>query len=482
MNEKETTKELLERIAKLQSEARKSLEKSECNGQSLESRGGSHGKQGVDNPNTRSNKSRNQTPERFRRSVGGSQSQKVGNRIVQLRREERNKLNTQRTRGPSVSNSVSLKKNNKLTQQLIKNGISQNFVFDTPMPRMDYTIEAMGNSINKLRVRGTEYLTTLSVKTTVTGNPLFTQSGDVVYHVPLNPHFFQGLRFVEMVPLYTKHEYRSLVMEYVPIVPSTQNGTLVFFFSHDINENFTLSMSSDERLRRALAHSQAIDANVYNHVRAIFVDDKQIDGYYNNMEGEPRFENQGAFYAVAGTSFSPSMLAPESVDLDLGHILVHYDLILEEPNMQNELGSVQSGSLSIDGALFSAWWAGNTDPNVPFGWIVTALNLAMGVSINQTNLLIVIPEITLLCGTGTATVPLLVDTPNVPVAGVDFLSKGSIWYGRVDYENVQFMQWFDTLSAALSDQPGAHVQISHPNTDVFSVNFRWWLYDTRIFA
>lgn len=419
---------------------------------------------------------------------GGIYRNRSGSRVGQVRKQslrlrERTRggsdLERFRTSRPSLKTGKQIRSKNNLILQKIKNtqtGITNNYSFNAPMPRMETEIQSL-SGIDKVRLRGSEYLTSISVRTTA-ASPVGTAPGDVLYVIPLNPHFLSGTRLLQLARLYTKYKWRHFTVEYIPVVPSTQNGSVIMYFSYDPEEHNFLNIDQDDRLRRALAHLGAVDFNVFSYGKATLVDDKQIGDYYLNLQGDVRFENQGTLYVVAGSSYSPSMLAPTEIDLELGQLIIHYDLELEERALVEDVSSVLQVTTAMGGVINSTLVSTN-DPTVPFGFLVSELNTLLGTTLQLYHVVVIIPSVTFLHGAGVATNSMLVRTDNTQDGGVPFFNKGSVWYLKIDTNSTVNAQIFDNLEGALTEVGPAHVVNAITQTDVISGSFRAWVYDTR---
>lgn len=411
----------------------------------------------------------------------GSRVSEVRQQSSRLRERTRSRLDTERfrTSRPSLKTGKQVRSKNNSILQKIKNsqsGITNNYTFNAPMPRMETEIQSL-SGIDKVRLRGSEYLTSISVRTTA-ASPVGTSPGDVLYTVPLNPHFLSGTRLLQLAKLYTKYKWRHFTVEYIPVVPSTQNGSVIMYFSYDPEEHNFLNIDQDDRLRRALAHLGAVDFNVFSYARATLLDDKQIQDYYLNLQGDVRFENQGTLYVVAGSSYSPSMLAPTEIDLELGQLLIHYDLELEERALVEDVSSVQVG-IGVMSGVIDLTLVATDDIAVPFGFLASKLNTLLSTTLQLYHLIIIIPSVTFLHGAGVATDAMIVRTDNSPDGGIPFFNKGSVWFLKMDTSNTAFVQVFDNLEGALTEVGPAHTVTAIAQTDVISGSFRAWVYDTR---
>jgi hypothetical protein len=391
-----------------------------------------------------------------------------------VRTRERDKPSIKRIRGVNDRNLNIKQTNNKIMNKL-KSGspVNNNYTFNTPMPRMETEVTAL-SGIDKIRMRGTEYLTSISVSTTAL-EPVGTTPGDVLYTLPLNPHFLSGTRLIELTRLYTKYKWRHFTIEYIPVVPSTQNGSVILYFSYDPEENNFLLLDQDDRLRRSLAHTGAIDFNVFSYARCTLVDDKMIDNYFVNLEGDVRLENQGTLYVVAGSSYSPSMLAPTEEVLELGQILIHYELELEERSLVQDLSNVISSSAALSTTL-AAMFVNYDVAEAPLYILDTFWTSLIG-QLEPWQLIIVIPTITLV----SAASAFSVENDNTPDGGVSLFIKGSVWYLRSSSEDFTQLRIFDSLEGAMTETSFFHTTPGsvHAGTDAVQVAFRYWIHDTR---
>lgn len=215
-----------------------------------------------------------------------------------------------------------------------RNTISRNVSYRTPMPRLKPTERKTRNGV---RVVGSEFLTSISVYTSQSGTFEPTQPGYIIAWVPLNPKLITGTRLATYVSLYQHYRYNHITFEYIPAVPSIQDGSIGMAVTYDPIENWSnLATNPDVLMRIFMSHEGSNISNVYSYGRAFLVRQPDTLKEYFVEEGEDaRLEMQGNFVIVAASGFTPYDGAMEQVTL--GNIIMHYDCTMTERDVDDEL-------------------------------------------------------------------------------------------------------------------------------------------------
>jgi hypothetical protein len=375
---------------------------------------------------------------------------------------------------------VNLRKNvlrNKLTMNkyFTDNSISHNTSIETPMPWMKVS-EVPLDGIDGIKVTGTEYVTSIGVRTTGTGATVYTTQGDFIYSQPLHPKFFSGTRLLALARLYQKYKFQKLIFEYVPLVPSTQDGALIMYVQYDVEENISVISDPETKLRETMSHLGAKMFNVYTYGRSHLEDDHQIKMYDFETGNDPRLENQGAFNILAASSFgSPS---GEQVDVVLGQILVHYELDLFERGLTDDPSETVVSPVSFSGTVTNAFT--NIDPVTtgPLVFNKSFISTVLGFNPKISDLIIFKVSQTLLVGAGTPVNKVQGRTQNHGDSSPLFLfEKGSVWYiyPWVDQPD-KYMAISDSLDTAMVREKDFNLNSALTGTNVISCAGTFYVY------
>jgi len=201
--------------------------------------------------------------------------------------------------------------------------INRRMGFETPMPFFKSNTRTKGE--DGMLLTGSEFLTTVQVNSTAHGYP--TRAGDVIGFIPLSPIFIPGTRLYKLSQAFKHYKFKKVTFEYVPIVPSTQNGALLMLCTYDPIENFTLVPDFDSRVRIAMAHKDANMFNVITYGRSSLSQSEDTLKYYETGVGEDeRLECQGVWILMAGSTYSP--FDQTATTITLGQIVMHYEVEL----------------------------------------------------------------------------------------------------------------------------------------------------------
>jgi len=310
------------------------------------------------------------------------------------------------------------------------------------MPWFEFSQEPLPGGIDGLKVTGTEYLTSISVQTT--GNQLvWTQAGQTIYSVPIHPKFFSGTRLLALARLYQKYRYKRITFEYIPTVPSTQDGSIMMYMDYDIENNISVIGDLDTRLREAMSHLGSRMFNVYTYGRTSLEDDNQLDSYYFETGIDPRTENQGVLNVIATSTYAPVNSA-EGAIISLGNIIVHYEIELFERGLNNDPSVTQSGTYEASSAVINQVFAGY-GADSPLRILQTTWSNQTGVILKESQIAIYIPTQSWTMNS----LPINVNTKSGE--NIHLFTKGSVWYlfSMTDFNAYQYIGISDSLSSAM---------------------------------
>lgn len=313
-------------------------------------------------------------------------------------------------------------------------GMNRRVGYDTPMPFIQPIEQSRGS--DRLRLTGSEFITTISVHSSVHGTP--TEPGDIIYNLPISPSFLPGTRIAQLARLYQKYKYMNLTFEYVPIVPSIQDGALLMYVVEDPNENPTLQVDPDVRLRIDMAHKGAHMFNVYTYGRCFLTHDTDAyDWYYIYNTDEPRLNNQGQLFISAASTYTN-----EAEEITLGQIIMHYDIEFEARTMNNAEPGPTFVEIEFTGEEFQLIF-GDTTQGQPY-------NLYGSANLGAFEDIIYIFRITETFTQNSVTL-----TCNTELGdAIPFFAQGSVWYGTCESTGTR-ITIYPSLDDALSDHSPA---------------------------
>jgi hypothetical protein len=340
------------------------------------------------------------------------------------------------------------------------------------MPWLHDTVEPLKSGLDGVAVSGTEFLTSVVATSTGSTLPPPTQTGDALYTIPLHPKFLIGSRLLQFAALYQKYKYKRLVVEYIPIVPSIQDGSLLMFYSYDPDDNIFTNMNGDIIMREAMARQGSHMFNVYTYGRVHLVDDGTLDWYFFRSGGEARFENQGQLFVMAASTFSDQLGENQ---ITLGNLVIHYEVEFCERSL-SDLIEIPSYQVINHPGIWQELFM-NTLAGMPLQVDMSELRMLIPALVGVTTgwmLVIVCNETALLDGN-----PMHVHTSEFPSGiGVTLFELGSIWYIYPSNDAPHAHAWISTsLEMSFAQEPDAFLEanISNP-ADSFQFGWRTWLY------
>jgi hypothetical protein len=262
-------------------------------------------------------------------------------------------------------------------------------------------------------------------------------------------------------------------------VPSTQNGSVVSFFTYDPNENIFTLTDSDTRLREAMSHLGASMTNVYSYARTSIVQDDQVDSYYCRVDGDSRLEQQGVFYIMAGSSFEGEDVETE---LSLANLIFHYEVELIERGIDEDSSTTLEGHMNGASGTLSAIFVGGVGDTLPAQFTKSGMEAILAsagitVSLRPYHLIQMIPVETVMDTTTATTFNVFAE--EMPSTGGTLLSAGSVWYIKMSDSDVDRQDIFTNIGDALLGHVNVFWNGSKTSTDTVTFFAKVWVWDTR---
>jgi hypothetical protein len=199
--------------------------------------------------------------------------------------------------------------------------------FNTPMPMVSPEASARNfKGEMGMVVRGSEFLTHLTVYTTSSTTIAPTAVADCIYSLPLSPLFMPGTRLTKFSEMYRKYKFSNVVLEFIPNAPSTQNGGFIGFVTHDPDENITIATSEDAKIREAMARKGAEIWNCMTYGRVHYTDDGTYGWYFTGDADNAESAIAGTMNILSDSTFLP--FDGTQTSLTIGQIMLHYELHL----------------------------------------------------------------------------------------------------------------------------------------------------------
>ena len=256
-------------------------------------------------------------------------------------------------------------------------------------------------------------------------------------------------------------------------MPSTQNGSIAHFFSYDPNENIFVDNTSDERLREALTHLKASMTNIYSYARTLLVEDETIDGYFCRVDGDSRLEQQGQFYLMAASTFTP----PSGDKLPLGNLVMHYEVELIERGLDEDTSTMVSGFKIDQTPTVSNFFGAFTDnviTTIGTSWIAGNT----GVTMRPYHLLIITFTQALTDTTDSSNFNVFAE--DSPDTNMVLGTRGSVWYARISRDSLNYVNLFTSLGDALLGTSPVISSTTHTGTNSTSFELFYQVFDTRM--
>jgi len=134
-------------------------------------------------------------------------------------------------------------------------------------------------------------------------SPGLTGAGRIVASFPISPSAFIGTRLAQLSNLYEFYRFNSLVLRWVPAVPTTLACQFVLYVDLDPRDDPTNILDEDALIRQAVAQtgSQQWNFHVPKRITMALRNDRQL--FFTGVDGQNvRFSQQGKAYLIQVTN------------------------------------------------------------------------------------------------------------------------------------------------------------------------------------
>jgi len=176
-----------------------------------------------------------------------------------------------------------------------------------------------------IEIYGEEPVNVIRVETINSATP--TEPGDVIYYVPTNPLYLPGTRAYIESKNYDRYKLLHSSMHYVPQVPVTQNGSIIFTPTPDDADSF-VNDGERQSILRATGYAGAKLFNVCESesVTMEHLLQEDVPPLYTQGGSYGRDESEGFYVITAATTFEAT-----GTTLTLGWILLKYHIRFYNP-------------------------------------------------------------------------------------------------------------------------------------------------------
>lgn len=199
---------------------------------------------------------------------------------------------------------------------------------------------------HKPTISGSEFIGKVTIPAGLIA--LTIPSGGCIFWTHLNLLGLEGSRISKMAEMYKIWRPHSLVLEYVPMVPATEPGSLTGFCSPDIDENASL-IEGDDSLRLALSREGASSVQVWQH-HAFYLGHRQQDWYFASPQEDAHQSFPGYFQLNATTDVTAPISTAKTFGLMWMHYVVEFDYAgMEEmtvPSLTTDKAGLALGGLA----------------------------------------------------------------------------------------------------------------------------------------
>jgi hypothetical protein len=212
---------------------------------------------------------------------------------------------------------------------------------------------------------GTDYLTSVSV-------PTNTKMGDVLVDQLITPVAMTATRMSQFASLFDKYVFTDIRFQYKPIVPVTQEGSMIGFCDYDPSDDMVDGIQSN--VRRAATHLGSSFTQYYQKDSWGLKEIKKDSLFFcDPSHSDERLTTQGRFILVAASDVNTG----GSAALEMGLLVIKYKLHFYITQLDD--------STNAAGQVYKASGATSMTFDKPFGTAITASQYnTLAVSYNGT--------------------------------------------------------------------------------------------------
>jgi hypothetical protein len=198
-------------------------------------------------------------------------------------------------------------------------------------------------------ISGTEYLGEISVSSTLANSP--TDIGEVLFNLPMTPAMMPSTRIKQLMELFQVYAPKLLAVHFIPVVPATQNGSVVAGITFDPDYSMAEIPPGDQGLRVWMSMQGFEMVNVYQPFSVIWTPTVQ-DGYWSRLDdADSRLTIPGNLVVASASKYSP--FDGIAVDLPLFNVMLSYEIEFERRGLQIPTPINTAGNAQFNAALFS---------------------------------------------------------------------------------------------------------------------------------
>lgn len=274
---------------------------------------------------------RNSGSSRKQRSVGNGRKV-ISRRGIDIARrlKPRNQLTGYNRSHSSV---LALRKTHNRLKSIAKDGVPivRQWSREGELNIEHGTYESNENHTGTL-ISGTEFLGTIDVISTAPGVANPTQTGEVLYNLPLSPALMPSTRIKQLQQLFQVYAPKLFAVHFMPIVPATQNGSVIAGITFDPDFSMAVIPPGERGMRVWLSMEGFEMVNVYQPFSVIWCPTIQ-DGYWSRIvDSDARLTVPGNLVVASASTFSP--FDGNEVQLPLFNIMLSYEIEFERRGLQ----------------------------------------------------------------------------------------------------------------------------------------------------
>lgn len=166
-------------------------------------------------------------------------------------------------------------------------------------------------------------------------------NGDILCNLQINPAALPDVRLKTIASLYERYTIENLVFTFEGSEASTQTGSILGFYDHDIMETWQSTGGGTPYLQRASAHIGAVQGKLWETTNFMWQRDPKMTDLYADLAAyEPRFTTAGRFLLMLSN-------LPATLNRTIGKLFVSYRVKFMYPK-----ADPSSHSSLVDGGMY----------------------------------------------------------------------------------------------------------------------------------
>lgn len=202
---------------------------------------------------------------------------------------------------------------------------------------------------DRTKIIGSEYISSITVNTTLADNARKAGQGEILFRQPMNPIMIPGTRLKQLAEMFQTYDVKHMAFHLCPIVPATQNGSIMMGVTFDPDIDMTSMTPGESSLRVFMSMENFELINVYQPASSIWNHNIMNGLWVRAEDDDARLSVPGHFVVLTASSYTP--FDGVAKQMPLYNVFMTYDVEFHNRGLIPNQSIPASGEVHIDGTL-----------------------------------------------------------------------------------------------------------------------------------